>query len=192
MVQKSSTVTEEIGLRSGDVDAEQATSSSPRLALSSRQRPAGAFLPFIREKPSARPPSTHSDAAACNGTDLSLSSPGDGERTSASGKSASGVGMSLEEVGSMDGCLVRQRKYAAAAEVQTAEALCGVEGGPAASTTTSSSGQASRKARRCWSPELHRRFVGALQQLGGAQGESSGSTPAAFDLCCPRGSLLLT
>ncbi|CAN6329650.1 unnamed protein product [Urochloa humidicola] len=25
------------------------------------------------------------------------------------------------------------------------------------------------KARRCWSPELHRRFVAALQRLGGAQ-----------------------
>lgn len=30
--------------------------------------------------------------------------------------------------------------------------------------------QPPRKARRCWSPELHRRFVIALQQLGGAQG----------------------
>ncbi|XP_038971672.1 myb family transcription factor EFM-like [Phoenix dactylifera] len=29
--------------------------------------------------------------------------------------------------------------------------------------------QSQRKARRCWSPELHRRFVAALQQLGGAQ-----------------------
>ncbi|XP_009407424.3 transcription factor NIGTH1 [Musa acuminata AAA Group] len=29
--------------------------------------------------------------------------------------------------------------------------------------------QQQRKARRCWSPELHRRFVLALQQLGGAQ-----------------------
>lgn len=27
-----------------------------------------------------------------------------------------------------------------------------------------------RKQRRCWSPELHRRFVNALQQLGGSQG----------------------
>ncbi|KAM0915489.1 hypothetical protein ACQ4PT_010806 [Festuca glaucescens] len=27
--------------------------------------------------------------------------------------------------------------------------------------------QQSRKARRCWSPELHRRFVSALQRLGG-------------------------
>ncbi|XP_054825450.1 transcription factor HHO5-like [Prosopis cineraria] len=29
--------------------------------------------------------------------------------------------------------------------------------------------QSPRKQRRCWSPELHRRFVDALQQLGGAQ-----------------------
>lgn len=29
--------------------------------------------------------------------------------------------------------------------------------------------QASRKQRRCWSPDLHRRFLGALQQLGGSQ-----------------------
>ncbi|XP_044507391.1 transcription factor HHO6 [Mangifera indica] len=28
--------------------------------------------------------------------------------------------------------------------------------------------QTNRKQRRCWSPELHRRFVNALQQLGGA------------------------
>ena len=31
--------------------------------------------------------------------------------------------------------------------------------------------QQQRKARRCWSPELHRRFVAALQRLGGAQGQ---------------------
>ncbi|MCL7030939.1 hypothetical protein MKW94_017584 [Papaver nudicaule] len=29
--------------------------------------------------------------------------------------------------------------------------------------------QFQRKQRRCWSPELHRRFVSALQQLGGSQ-----------------------
>ncbi|XP_052194078.1 myb family transcription factor EFM-like [Diospyros lotus] len=29
--------------------------------------------------------------------------------------------------------------------------------------------QTPRKQRRCWSPELHRRFVNALQQLGGSQ-----------------------
>ncbi|KAJ4963401.1 hypothetical protein NE237_023340 [Protea cynaroides] len=35
-------------------------------------------------------------------------------------------------------------------------------------TMTTTSQQASRKQRRCWSPELHRRFVFALQQLGGS------------------------
>lgn len=34
----------------------------------------------------------------------------------------------------------------------------------------SSQQQSSRKQRRCWSTELHRRFVNALQQLGGSQG----------------------
>uniref|UniRef100_A0A7N0T5X7 HTH myb-type domain-containing protein n=1 Tax=Kalanchoe fedtschenkoi TaxID=63787 RepID=A0A7N0T5X7_KALFE len=48
---------------------------------------------------------------------------------------------------------------------------------PASSTTVKSrkeesakekeSGQTQRKQRRCWSPELHRRFIHALQQLGG-------------------------
>lgn len=36
----------------------------------------------------------------------------------------------------------------------------------------SQASQTSRKQRRCWSPELHRRFVNALQQLGGSQGNN--------------------
>ncbi|KAK9715288.1 hypothetical protein RND81_06G154700 [Saponaria officinalis] len=36
-------------------------------------------------------------------------------------------------------------------------------------TTTTNSNQTHRKARRCWSPDLHRRFVNALQMLGGSQ-----------------------
>lgn len=32
-------------------------------------------------------------------------------------------------------------------------------------------GQSERKQRRCWSPELHRRFLHSLQQLGGPHGE---------------------
>lgn len=31
-------------------------------------------------------------------------------------------------------------------------------------------GESHRKARRCWSPELHRRFLDALKQLGGSHG----------------------
>ncbi|KAL5540674.1 hypothetical protein UlMin_042866 [Ulmus minor] len=36
------------------------------------------------------------------------------------------------------------------------------------SRTGQSQQQASRKQRRCWSPELHRRFLHALEQLGGS------------------------
>ncbi|KAL5217124.1 hypothetical protein ABZP36_017808 [Zizania latifolia] len=35
--------------------------------------------------------------------------------------------------------------------------------------TQSQQQQQARKSRRCWSPELHRQFVAALQQLGGPQ-----------------------
>ncbi|KAJ0237963.1 Myb family transcription factor EFM [Hirschfeldia incana] len=34
---------------------------------------------------------------------------------------------------------------------------------------SSTASQSNRKARRCWSPDLHRRFVQALQMLGGSQ-----------------------
>ena len=36
-------------------------------------------------------------------------------------------------------------------------------------TRANNATQHSRKQRRCWSPELHRRFVHALHQLGGSQ-----------------------
>lgn len=36
-------------------------------------------------------------------------------------------------------------------------------------TNTSTQNSSHRKARRCWSPDLHRRFVSALQLLGGSQ-----------------------
>uniref|UniRef100_A0A0D9UXF7 HTH myb-type domain-containing protein n=1 Tax=Leersia perrieri TaxID=77586 RepID=A0A0D9UXF7_9ORYZ len=41
--------------------------------------------------------------------------------------------------------------------------------GHAVGPPPASAPQTHRKARRCWSPELHRRFVNALQILGGAQ-----------------------
>nr|GME06047.1 myb family transcription factor EFM-like [Ipomoea batatas] len=36
-------------------------------------------------------------------------------------------------------------------------------------TAAGTAAQPHRKARRCWSPDLHRRFVNALQMLGGSQ-----------------------
>jgi SHAQKYF class myb-like DNA-binding protein len=40
---------------------------------------------------------------------------------------------------------------------------------PPPGLSSQSHDQQSRKTRRCWSPELHRHFVHALQQLGGPQ-----------------------
>lgn len=47
----------------------------------------------------------------------------------------------------------------------------GGSGGGSASKKEEKGGQSQRKSRRCWSPELHRRFVHALQQLGGSHGK---------------------
>lgn len=44
----------------------------------------------------------------------------------------------------------------------------GGAGNPNGSGNSSGNTSSARKARRCWSPELHRRFVSALQQLGGS------------------------
>lgn len=44
----------------------------------------------------------------------------------------------------------------------------GGAGGGESSKKEEKEGQ--RKQRRCWSPELHRRFLNALQQLGGSHG----------------------
>ncbi|RWV77383.1 hypothetical protein GW17_00061797, partial [Ensete ventricosum] len=41
--------------------------------------------------------------------------------------------------------------------------------------------QPSRKARRCWSQELHRRFTLAIQQLGGAQGDGYSQADTGSD-----------
>lgn len=61
------------------------------------------------------------------------------------------------------------------AAVETTPALAGVVLAATGSSTAENSGgskkedkDGQRKQRRCWSPELHRRFLHALQQLGGS------------------------
>ena len=44
-------------------------------------------------------------------------------------------------------------------------------GNAGSSSKREEKGQAQRKQRRCWSQELHKRFLHALQQLGGADCE---------------------
>ncbi|CAL5419127.1 unnamed protein product [Camellia sinensis] len=56
----------------------------------------------------------------------------------------------------------------AAAASSTAENGGGDGGASGGGKKEEKEGQSQRKARRCWSPELHRRFLHALQQLGGS------------------------
>ncbi|GAB2226564.1 hypothetical protein Droror1_Dr00022374 [Drosera rotundifolia] len=58
----------------------------------------------------------------------------------------------------------------AASSCSTAERVEEEGSGSATKKDSEKGGQSSshRKARRCWSPELHRRFINALQQLGGS------------------------
>lgn len=54
-------------------------------------------------------------------------------------------------------------------EKEAVSIVNGANTSPTTSTPNTSQTQTQRKSRRCWSPELHRRFVNALQQLGGSQ-----------------------
>ncbi|KAK6921779.1 SANT/Myb domain [Dillenia turbinata] len=58
---------------------------------------------------------------------------------------------------------------ATSSTVETANATTSTGGGGGGGgRKEEKEGQSQRKPRRCWSPELHRRFLHALQQLGGA------------------------
>jgi hypothetical protein len=135
-----------------DCEQEQSSVTSAMLRWGGVQRPAGAFLPFLREEPRSvlSRPTPRSGSCA----DLSLSL---GERVaSPSGERLRGGD---SEVGSID------------AGLQTPDAQIAKDMGLVCNGTSAAAGSSSssRKARRCWSPELHRRFVSALHQLGGSQ-----------------------
>lgn len=142
----------------GISEREQSSITSSQMLLSAKQRPAGAFLPFIRDQPGAssflsRPtPRTVASAA-----DLSLSL---GERTTT--PSSRNLRPSDSEVGSIDAGLQTP-------EVQIPKDIGVMSNGTSGAGSSSGGGNPTRKSRRCWSPELHRRFVSALHQLGGSQ-----------------------
>ncbi|XP_073000255.1 myb family transcription factor EFM-like isoform X3 [Typha latifolia] len=106
----------------------------PKLALDSKQRNGGAFLPFSKEK-------NQCAASTASGglPELALASSEKDSREKSNIESGSKGG----EVG-------------------------GGKGGGSKSEGQAAN-QTQRKARRCWSPDLHRRFVDALQMLGGSQ-----------------------
>eukprot|EP01018_Ginkgo_biloba_P002664 Gb_04432 [translate_table: standard] len=148
---------------------EQGFPTNSKLFLDSKQRTGGAFLPFSRERQGNPSLSARSNAGKAL-PDLALSS----------GEQEVGSSFRGNETASLNNATTNSKSRSketteTAAPVPPKEGVARPNGGvsmpstPAITNAPQSSSQSQRKARRCWSPELHRRFVNALQQLGGSQ-----------------------
>ncbi|KAI3701474.1 hypothetical protein L6452_26580 [Arctium lappa] len=120
------------------------TTNETDISFNGKQRNNGAFLPFSKERNASGP------APALTLPDLALA-PGDKDDHEEN-KSC------LRENNSIKG-----GNNGDVSDNQTTTTTITTATG----ATTSS--QTHRKTRRCWSPDLHRRFVNALQMLGGSQ-----------------------
>lgn len=116
----------------------------PKLALDTKQRNGGAFHPFSKERNSPTLRALPDLALASADKELEDKKCLETEnRRENSGKG----GVAIEQ----------GKGPGNPSDAQTAAAA-------------NAPNQTHRKARRCWSPDLHRRFVNALQMLGGSQG----------------------
>lgn len=133
---------------------------SPKLGLDAKQRNGGAFHPFSKERNSCPSPLRALP-------ELALSSPADhkeieDKKLCTKLNDENGISCSRRENPSKGGSVGLEI-------TEQGKGLITVQADSQANTTNSS--QTHRKARRCWSPDLHRRFVNALHMLGGSQGK---------------------
>ncbi|WCJ29715.1 Myb family transcription factor EFM [Euphorbia peplus] len=112
---------------------------SPKLCLDTKQRNGGAFLPFSKER----------NLCSTSPTTLALSSPD----------------KQIED----QKCLASENGFCNKSSNGGGAIEQGKEDGQTTNHVNGTNSQTHRKARRCWSPDLHRRFVNALQMLGGSQ-----------------------
>ncbi|XP_057537847.1 myb family transcription factor EFM isoform X2 [Amaranthus tricolor] len=125
----------------------------PKLGLDNKQRNGGAFLPFTKERSLIQ---NNSSIMAL--PDLALVS---NQREMEEKKCT-------DSENGMSGS--RSDNSNKISNVMVGKAVDSQSPTTATTTpTTPTSSQTHRKARRCWSPDLHRRFVNALQMLGGSQ-----------------------
>ncbi|CAI9766527.1 unnamed protein product [Fraxinus pennsylvanica] len=117
---------------------------SSKLSLDDRQRNGGAFHPFSKDSRSSCP-----SPSLTNFADLALAS-------------------SHKEMEENKTNSEARRENSGKCSDSSAE-NGQVKDSQAAGINHSTAAQTHRKARRCWSPDLHRRFVNALQMLGGSQ-----------------------
>lgn len=130
--------------------------TNTKLALDTKQRNGsggGAFLPFSKEKAGSNKGLGPGPRAV---PELALAAPVEEEAED----------MKCE-VGSNGGVVVSKGVVGGGSESKG-----GSNGNDQGQAAAAAGGQSThRKARRCWSPDLHRRFVNALQMLGGSQGD---------------------
>ncbi|KAM1727111.1 hypothetical protein ACFX12_017797 [Malus domestica] len=136
---------------------------SPKLGLETKQHRSyggGAFLPFSKDRsPTLRPLPELALASPENNKSEIVLEDKTNHHENGNINSSSAAGNCNE-----------QGKLLGAGGINNSS-----EGQNGQTTTTAGAGatttptQTHRKARRCWSPDLHRRFVNALQMLGGSQ-----------------------
>ncbi|XP_022895932.1 myb family transcription factor EFM-like [Olea europaea var. sylvestris] len=117
---------------------------SPKIGLDDRQRNGGAFHPFLKDSRNSCP-----SPSLTNFADLALAS-------------------SHKEMEENKTNSEARRENSGKCSDSSAE-KGQVKDSQTAGINHSTAAQNHRKARRCWSPDLHRRFVNALQMLGGSQ-----------------------
>lgn len=147
---------------------------SPKLALDSKQRNGGAFLPFSKDRNTTCPVRPLPELAL-----VSVEKDIAATATVEDKKCSEGVENGLirrENCGKVLGNMEGKGINGNISEGQTnnnnntSNTNTNTGSNTTTSTTTTTTNQTHRKARRCWSPDLHRRFVNALHMLGGSQG----------------------
>ncbi|XP_031488458.1 myb family transcription factor EFM [Nymphaea colorata] len=137
---------------SAAMESEHGLPATSKLGLDAKQRNGGAFLPFTKDKTGATQALRPLPELALAPSDKCADEPSQTESAAELAVPVSRI-MSSEDVHRSNdngGGGIGTDHKSGNEQAQTA-------------------GQTHRKPRRCWSPDLHRRFVNALQQLGGSQ-----------------------
>jgi hypothetical protein len=145
---------------------------SSKLILDTKQRNGGAFLPFSKERNLC--PSPTLALAACTDEHLEL----DHKRFS---ETENGFSCPKRESSGKKMVVIEQGKGAGNSSSSDGQATNTAT--IASASTNTSTSQTHRKARRCWSPDLHRRFVNALHMLGGSQGNQNPNNDISQVVC---------
>lgn len=122
-----------------------------KLGFDSKQRIGGAFLPFSKER---------------NGCGPAGINPGGADLALAAAKEAVHEDKKYPPISEINN---GKELSAGGGSADNGKSASGAVEGQSSAASGGNNSQTHRKARRCWSPDLHRRFVNALQRLGGSQ-----------------------